>query len=278
MIKPDPAGISVQALIRACGLPVSESRALLCHVLGLSREHLVAHPDTPVADAQRQHFEQAARERRAGMPLAYLTGRQPFYGHDFDVSPAVLVPRPDTELLVDSALAALAHRAGARVLELGTGSGCIAISLALARPDLWIVASDRSAAALQVAQANQSRLGSTVHFVAAHWFEPLAARFDVIVSNPPYVADGDAHLAALRFEPAMALTSGPDGLEDLRHIAREAPSRLVPGGHLLLEHGYDQGERVRQLLGAAGFGGVRTLRDLAGQERVGMAMWAQGGG
>lgn len=270
MDRPDPAARAAQALLRGANLPAAEARALLCHAMGVSREHLVAHPDAPVTEDQRRRFERAAEERRAGVPLAYLTGRQAFYGHDFDVSPAVLVPRPDTELLVDTALALLAGRTGARVLELGTGSGCIALSLALARPDLWIVASDRSEAALRVARGNQARLGTTVHFLAADWFAPLAARFDLIVSNPPYIAEGDVHLPALRFEPAAALTSGPDGLDDLRRIAREAASRLLAGGHLLLEHGYDQGERVRQLLVSAGFTAVRTLRDLAGRERVGV--------
>lgn len=281
MAGPDPAPSSAQALLRACALPALESRALLCHVLGVSREHLVAHPDMPLTDAQRARFAQAAGERLAGMPLAYLIGRQDFYGHRFDVGPAVLVPRPDTELLVETALATLATRTGARVLELGTGSGCIAISLALARPDLWIVATDRSVAALQMARGNQDRLGSGVHFVAADWLAPLAGHFDLIVSNPPYIAAGDAHLAALRFEPATALTSGADGLDDLRRITREAMARLAPGGQLLLEHGYDQGESVRQLLAAAGFRAVRTLRDLAGHERVcagvGVGMAEHGG-
>lgn len=277
MAVPDPAPVSAQALLRACALPAIESRALLCHVLGVSREHLVAHPETKVTEDQRRRFAQAAEQRLAGMPLAYLTGRQAFYGHDFDVGPAVLVPRPDTELLVDAALAALAGRAGARVLELGTGSGCIAISLALARPDLWIVATDRSADALQVARANQARLGSTLRFIAADWFAPLAGPFDLIVSNPPYIAAGDAHLAALRFEPETALTSGSDGLDDLRRITRDARARLAPGGQLLVEHGYDQGDSVRQLLAGAGYAGVRTLRDLAGHERVGVGM-AHGGG
>lgn len=255
-------------LLGSCPLTAAESRALLCHVLGVAREYLVAHPEAPVDAPARSRFDQCVAQRLGGMPLAYLVGHQEFHGHRFAVSPAVLVPRPDTELLVDTAIALLTGRAGARVLELGTGSGCIAISLSLARQDLYVVATDRSMAALQVARRNQSELGANVQFVSSDWMLAIAGTWDLVIANPPYIAEGDAHLDALGFEPATALTSGPDGLLDLGRIAHQAPARLAPGGRLLVEHGYDQGPAVRRLLAEAGFEEVATLRDLAGHERI----------
>jgi release factor glutamine methyltransferase len=241
---------------------------LLCHVLGIPRERLIAHPETAVGAGDRRRFEQAAAQRLRGMPLAYLVGAQEFYGHLIAVNRAVLVPRPDTELLVDTALRVLADRPGASVLELGTGSGCIAIALSLARPDILVLATDRSWDALQVARENCLRLGARVHLVAADWYGPLAGSYDLIVSNPPYIAAGDAHLPALSFEPRAALTDGGDGLAELRRIIAGAPARLAPHGHLLVEHGYDQGTAVRALFQQSGFRDVRTLHDLAGRDRA----------
>jgi release factor glutamine methyltransferase len=261
-------GIAAQELLRGCTLPAGESRALLCHILGLARERLIAHPETTVGAADRGRFEQAVAQRLGGAPLAYLVGTQEFYGHCFLVTPAVLVPRPDTEVLVDAALALLEGRQAARVLELGTGSGCIALALSLARPDLLVLATDRSWPALQIARENQRRLGARMQLLAADWYAPLAGSFDLIISNPPYIAVGDAHLGGLSHEPQGALTGGQDGLQDLRRIVAGAPQQLAPEGRLLLEHGYDQGAAVRLLLRQSGFCGVRTLQDLAGHERV----------
>jgi release factor glutamine methyltransferase len=272
-----PVARVARDLLRACPLPAAESRALLCEALGVAREYLVAHPEAPVTGTERERFEKAAAHRLGGMPLAYVLGHQEFYGHRFTVNPAVLVPRPDTELLVDTAISLLADRTGARVLELGTGSGCIAITLGLARPDLCIVATDRSIAALDIARGNQVALGSNVQFLAADWFAPLLGTWDLVVANPPYIAEGDVHLDALAFEPRHALTSGPDGLRDLRHIAGQAPARLASDGYLLVEHGYDQATAVRQLLEDAGLHDVRTLHDLAGRERACLGRAAAGG-
>jgi release factor glutamine methyltransferase len=209
--------------------------------------------------------------RAAGEPIAYLTGNCEFYGLEFRVTPAVLIPRPETELLVDLALERLPVEGRARVLDLGTGSGCIAVSLGRQRPRMEVWAADAVPAALEVARDNALRLGATVRFVRSDWLADLAGeRFDLILSNPPYVAAGDPHLSRgdLRFEPASALVAGEDGLNDIRRIVAAAPAHLAPGGWLLFEHGYDQAQRCRALLTAAGFGQVTSWRDLAGIERV----------
>ena len=185
----DPTGkpASAQVLLRGSGLEPREARTLLAQVLGCTREYLLAHPDASVQPAAAARFHALADQRRGGVPMAYLVGLQEFYGHQLQVGPEVLIPRPETELLVDTALSCLAGRSGARVLDLGTGSGAIAIALALARPDLFVVASDRSIPALRLAHANSARLGAGVRFFAGDWLAPLAGRFTLIVSNPPYI-------------------------------------------------------------------------------------------
>jgi release factor glutamine methyltransferase len=263
-----PAPATAQSLLRDCPLPAKEARALLAHALDISRERLIAHPETKIDEGTRARFASRVSERRQGTPMAYLLGVQEFYGHCMRVTPEVLIPRADTELLVDTALHLLRGRPGARVLELGTGSGCIAIALALARRDLLIVASDRSPAALQVARDNCCRLGISLHLLAGDWYAPVRGLFDLIISNPPYIAAGDRHLAQLTFEPRAALTDGDDGLSALRTIVAGAGERLAPGGRLLVEHGYDQGAAVRRLMREHGFSWARTLRDLAGRERA----------
>ncbi len=272
---PAAGAAGARQLLRTSGLPATEARALLCALLELPRERLVAHPDTAVAPGAAQRFHALAEQRRRGVPLAYLLGTQEFYGHALHVNPDVLIPRPDTELLVDTALDVLAQRPQARVLDLGTGSGAIAIALALARPGLDIVATDVSTAALRVAQHNARRLGARIQLVAADWFAPVAGRFDLIISNPPYIAAADPHLDALGDEPRRALTDDADGLGALRSVIGGAAARLAVDGTLLVEHGYDQGAAVRALLQAAGFG-ARTLRDLAGQERACLGTRAAG--
>lgn len=263
----------------AGGLARLDAQLLLLHVVGKApteRAWLVAHGDAvlPVQDESR--FKALAERRRGGEPLAYLTGRVAFYGLDLVVDARVLVPRPDTETLVDWALdVAASQRCGVvdlgtgsgDVLDLGTGSGAVALAIQNARPAWNVTATDASQGALAVARANAERLRLDVRFIHSNWFDALAHRFDLIVSNPPYVAADDAHLSALSHEPAEALVSGTDGLDDIRAIIAQAPAHLAPGGWLLLEHGYNQAARVRELLKHAGFGDVQSRRDLAGIER-----------
>ncbi|HVH84431.1 MAG TPA: peptide chain release factor N(5)-glutamine methyltransferase [Steroidobacteraceae bacterium] len=249
-----------------------EAELLLAHVLAAPRARLKSHPETAVAATAAQRYRELIRRRAGGEPLAYLTGRREFWSLELAVTPAVLIPRPETELLVERALILGKERA-ARVADLGTGSGAIALALARERPDWRIVATDVSPPALAVARANAAALGVTsIEFLAGNWFEPLAAaRFELIVSNPPYVAADDPALAdtGLAFEPPLALTpAAGDALAALRLLARGAGAHLEPGGWLLLEHGASQGPEVRAELVAAGFAHVRSHQDLAGHERM----------
>ncbi|MBV8030380.1 MAG: peptide chain release factor N(5)-glutamine methyltransferase [Betaproteobacteria bacterium] len=240
-----------------------EARLLLAEATGFSAATLIAFPEKALpADAQ-QRFTELVSRRRRGEPVAYLLGRKEFYGIELVVTPAVLVPRPETELLVERALA----QPFARALDLGTGSGAIALALKRYRPRATVVAVESSAAALVVAKRNAARLGLEVDFRHGRWLDPVDdERFDLIVANPPYVAEGDPHLGALVFEPREALVSGPEGLDALREIAERAPAHLSAGGWLFLEHGFDQGEAVRRLL--AGLEAVQTWPDLSGIGRV----------
>lgn len=258
----------VAELLARSGLPRAEARRLLAAVLGVPVERLVAHPEQRVDDGAAARFAATADRRARGEPAAYLLGEKEFFGHRFAVSPAVLVPRPETELLVELALPRLRARPASRVLDLGTGSGCIAITLALQYPAATVVAVDRSAAALEVAGSNARRLGARVEFIAGDWYEDVRGRFDLVVANPPYVAAADPHLHELRFEPMHALVAGADGLDDLRRIVAGAPAQLNSGGALLVEHGHDQAAGVRELFARAGFDGIETHRDLAGIERA----------
>jgi release factor glutamine methyltransferase len=252
--------------------PGLEAELLLAHVLGAARARLKSHPESAVEEARASRYLDLIGRRVTGEPLAYITGQREFWSLELAVTPAVLIPRPETELLVERALA-VAPAQPLRVADLGTGSGAVALALARERPIWQIVATDVSAPALAVARANAAALGlSHVEFLAGSWFEPLGqARFDLIVSNPPYVAADDPALSgpALAFEPALALTPpGGDALASLRVLARGAPAHLAPGGWLLLEHGATQGREVRAELVAAGFAHVRSHRDLAGHERM----------
>jgi release factor glutamine methyltransferase len=259
-------------------IDAADAELLLAHVLGASRGWLFAHGGQVLQPATCAAFEALVARRQAGEPVAYLTGRQGFWSLDLAVTPATLIPRPETELLVELALARLPVDAPARIADLGTGSGAIALSLARERPRALAVATDASAAALEIARANADRNAiGNVGFRQGDWFGPLAGeRFDLIASNPPYIALGDPHLAGgdLRFEPAIALSSGADGLDAIRRIVDGAPAHLVPGGWLLLEHGWEQGVAVRTLLAAAGFDEVDTARDLEARERVTLGRWA----
>jgi release factor glutamine methyltransferase len=252
----------------ALGLERLDAQLLLLNVLGrgaAGRGWLLAHGQDEVDTAPEQAFDAAARRRRAGEPLAYITGNREFYGLDLRVNARVLDPRADTETLVDWALELLPP--SARVMDLGTGSGAIALAIKHQRSDVHMEARDFSADALDVARANAQRLNLAIDFSQGSWLEGVTGPFDLIVSNPPYIAFADPHLAALVHEPLEALTSGADGLDDLRAIVQQAPRNLKPGGWLLLEHGYDQAQAVRTLLLAQGFGEVQSRRDLAGQER-----------
>ncbi len=246
-----------------------EIRVLLGHALGVNRAWLIAHEHDELPAALLEKYAALLARRLSGEPVAYLLGEKEFFGRSFLVTPAVLVPRPETELLVELALEKLPP--AARALDLGTGSGCIAVTLALERPDCGILAVEQSAEALAVAKQNAVHLGAKLGFYQGSWYQalpPETERFDLVVSNPPYVAEGDPHLAALAHEPAQALSSGRDGLDDIRLIAQGAPAWLKPGGWLMFEHGWDQGEACRGLMLAAGFAGVETRADLAGIGRV----------
>ena len=271
-------------LIRHSQLPRAEARRLLASLTGQPLTWFMAHGDDPAAPDITTRFRALAERRRAGEPLAYLLGQQEFYGRPFTVSPAVLIPRADTETLVETALEQLTRLRRQRcavplsLLELGAGSGIIAITLALEAPDTEVHAVERSPEALTVAQQNAKTLGADrIHWHPGSWWQALASprRFDLIVSNPPYIAANDHHLQQgdLRFEPPQALAAGPDGLDDLRIIIGGAPAHLNPGGWLLLEHGYDQEAPVQALLRDAGFADVFTRRDLAGQPRVSGGQW-----
>jgi release factor glutamine methyltransferase len=272
--------VTVAELLRASSLPQLEARMLLMHVLGWRRTELITRDLLPLPDEAVARFEALSARRLAGEPIAQLVGKREFFGLDFDVTPDVLIPRPETELLVELALEAIADTPNARVLDLGTGTGAIAVSIAHARPDARVWAVDRSSAALQVARANAARLldKTAVTFIESDWTANVdpSLRFEAIVSNPPYIANDDPHLAQgdLRFEPRGALTDDADGLSAIRTIVESAPSLLVHGGALWLEHGYDQAEAVRALLGARGFAHVRSMRDLAGIERCSGGVFA----
>ncbi|MCK6426319.1 MAG: peptide chain release factor N(5)-glutamine methyltransferase [Burkholderiaceae bacterium] len=252
------------------GLERHEARLLLAGLLGRPTTWLLAHPEARLEEDETRRWAEGLRRRADGEPMAYLLGERGFHGLTLQVGPAVLDPRPDTETLVDWALELLAHRpAGARVLDLGTGSGAIALAIRHARPDALVSAVDLSEPALAVARSNGERLGLPVRWLQGAWLAPVAGeRFDLIVSNPPYIAEGDPHLDALRHEPRLALTSGPDGLDAIRHLVAAAPAHLAAGGWLLLEHGHDQADRVAALFTADSiWTQVTHRRDLGGHRR-----------
>jgi release factor glutamine methyltransferase len=246
-----------------------EAGVLLAHVLEVQRARISSHPEAPVTSAQAETYRSLLLRRVAAEPLAYLTGRREFWSLELTVSPAVLVPRPETELLVERALV-LGPAGSARVAELGTGSGAIALALARERSQWHVIATDVSPAALAVARANAAALGCTqVEFRAGDWYRPLAGeRFDLLLSNPPYVAAADPALHELRHEPRLALTPGEDAFAALRALVLGAPQHLAEGGWLLLEHGATQAAELRAALVLAGFRHVRSHRDLAGHERM----------
>ena len=287
--RPDAIStLSITALLSQYALDQREGQIILAHVLGVSRASVIAHPERRVDPAKAMIAQNLLARRVAGEPIAYLLGTREFYGRDFVVSAATLIPRPETEFLVERALASITgHLLSANltdagvsklindhpsILDLGTGSGAIAISIALESPTTRVVAADISLAALQVATDNAQRLNASVEFIESDWYARLSGRrFDLIVSNPPYVAGGDAHLSVgdLRFEPQLALTDeSADGLRSIRAIIAGASAHLVPGGWLLFEHGYDQAVPCQALLLKAGFANLISIKDLAGIPRV----------
>jgi release factor glutamine methyltransferase len=257
--------LTVQEALSAAAIDPREARLLLAAAAGLSEASVLAFPEKALAPESKDRYLGFIARRAAGEPIAYILGRKEFYGLELLMSPAVLVPRPETELLVDLTL----ERRPASVLDLGTGSGAIALALKRHLPATRVVATDASAAALEVARKNALAHRLDVELRQGHWFEALAGeRFEAIVSNPPYVAAGDPHLAQLPFEPRLAIEAGADGLDAIRLIAREAPAHLLPGGWLLLEHGAGQHEAVRAALEAAGLETREGWPDLAGIPRV----------
>ncbi|MDF9618729.1 peptide chain release factor N(5)-glutamine methyltransferase [Pseudomonas entomophila] len=266
----------IASLLRNAQLPDSpterlDAELLLAAALGKSRSYLHTWPERIVSSEAAELFAGYLERRRAGEPVAYILGQQGFWKLDLEVAPHTLIPRPDTELLVETALE-LVPAKPARVLDLGTGTGAIALALASECPAWQVTAVDRIEEAVALAERNRQRLGlGNVQVRASHWYEALEGeRFDLILSNPPYIRAADPHLVAgdVRFEPSSALVAGEDGLDDLRVIVAQAPQYLLPGGWLLLEHGYDQASAVRELLTAGGFVDVASRVDLGGHERI----------
>lgn len=266
--------LTVRRALVQSGLVPIDAQVLLAHALGVDRAWLLAHATDALSREHADAFFRLAKRRREGEPVAYLTGRREFHGLDLRVTPAVLVPRPETETLVDAMLERLPADRALRVVDLGTGSGAIALAIANARPNARVIATDVSDEALDVARDNAARLRlANVAFARGSWYDALDAReapLDAIVANPPYVAGGDPHLDAgdLPHEPAVALSPGGDGLDALRIIVAGARGRLAGGGWLGVEHGHDQSDAVRDLFARAGFGAVEARRDLAGIPRV----------
>jgi release factor glutamine methyltransferase len=272
---------SIQSLLDSATLPDSptarlDAELLLSAALDKPRSYLRTWPEHEPGAEQLSAFATMLERRRAGEPVAYILGHQGFWSLDLEVAPHTLIPRPDTELLVETALQ-LAPAAPRRVLDLGTGTGAIALALASERGGWRVTGVDRIAEAVELAERNRQRLKLTnAGFRLSSWFDALAGeRFDLIVSNPPYIATADRHLdeGDVRFEPMSALVAGADGLDDIRQIIDQAPRHLEAGGWLLLEHGYDQAEAVRGLLSAAGFAAVESRRDLGGHERISLGQW-----
>jgi release factor glutamine methyltransferase len=271
--KPEVQACSLgQALMQArnLGLDALDAQLLMLHALGMQsseRAWLIAHSADALSRPAALVYQRYVARRRTDEPVAYIIGQREFYGLQLHVDGRVLVPRQDTETMVDWALELLHAKPASRVLDLGTGSGAIALALKFKRPDLQVCALDASEGALEVARRNAMRLALDIGLVLGHWLRDVAQSYDLIVSNPPYVSEGDPHLAALAAEPKQALVSGPDGLDAMREIARTAPRNLAPGGWLLLEHGHDQADEVCRLLQTAGFHRVGSRKDLAGMDR-----------
>ncbi len=263
---PEPATIG--EFLRAAGADDArrDVEVLLCKTLTVERAYLYTHSNEPIVSALLPSIRTMLHAYRCGTPVAYLTGQRDFWDMTLSVTPDVLIPRPETELLVQLSLDRLCH--GGRVLELGTGSGAIALAIARERPDAVVTATDISTAALEVAVQNAARYELDIIWLSGNWYAPVAGEFELIVSNPPYIAEDDTHLSALGGEPRLALVSGSDGLSALRALIAGAKHHLRADGCLLVEHGFDQARAVSQLFAAQRFRGITTVADLAGQPRV----------
>lgn len=265
------AQASIAAALRTTGIDPADGRALLRAALGVDDAHFAAHPEQILTREQGDRFAEWLRRRRAGEPVAYIAGEREFYSLAFKVTPAVLIPRPETELLVEVALERVAADASARVLDLGTGCGCVAVAIAKRRPLARVTATDISPQALAIARGNAIRHGASLEYIESDWLDALAGRrFHLIVANPPYVAVHDPHLGQgdLRFEPCAALVGGADGLACIRSVVADSRAHLESGGWLWVEHGHDQAARCRVLLNEQGYQEVISRRDLAGIERA----------
>ncbi len=261
-----------QWLQQTSDLPLIECELLLGQVMSLNRAQILAYPEREISTDALQLLQPVVEQLREGKPFAYITGSREFWGLDLRVTADVLVPRPETELLVELIIELAPN--GGNMIDLGTGSGAIAIAVKTERPDLSITAIDSSCAALKIARHNACKLKVDVTFNQQSWLQGSNSAWDIIVSNPPYIADNDPHLPDLLAEPRQALVAGPDGLDDIRQIIPQASQRLRPGGYLLIEHGYDQADRVQQLMSAAKLNNVHSRKDLAGIERVTLARYA----
>ncbi len=252
--------------------PLLDAEVLLCKVLGKDRSYLRAWPDGELSPEQNQAYQVLVNARRQGKPIAYITGTREFWSRDFLVSPDVLIPRPDTELLIELSLVLIPTNQPCRIIDLGTGSGIIAITLAAERPDAQVIATDISPAAIQIAKTNAAKHNvGHIEFYQSNWFDSIpAGKFDLIVSNPPYLAEDDEHLQQgdLRFEPKTALIANEEGLVDIRIIAETAITKLESGGYVIVEHGYDQGLTIRKMFISLGYNNVQTHEDLARLPRV----------
>ena len=254
-----------------------DAEVLLCHCLGKSRSFLRAWPDKSLSTEQAEQFWRLIKQRQQGQPIAYLTGEREFWSRSFMVSPDVLIPRPDSELLIEISLALFSPQQVGNMLDLGTGSGILGITLAAERPTATVTATDISPAALQIAQANARQLGvNNIRFLQSNWFAAIAdTAFDLIISNPPYIAADDPHLQQgdVRFEPQTALVSPDNGLQDIRILADQARNYLKAGGHLLIEHGYNQLDAVQDIFNAFNYQQIATHHDLSGNPRVTSGAW-----
>lgn len=264
---------SIFNLCRRSSIELLDFKLLLRHITGFNQAQLITHSEYELSEEQLVLLQELVRRRQNGEPLHYILGSKEFYSREFIVTENTLIPRPETELLVEKVLAIAPNNA--KILDLGTGSGCIAITCKLEKPDLSIIAVDKYEATLTVAKRNALDLSANVKFVLSDWFSQVDGVFDIIVSNPPYIALNDIYLESLRFEPAHALTDNSDGLSHIRHIINGSRLHLKTGGYLLFEHGFDQGEISRKLLCDAGFFAVETIRDYANIDRITIGIYRE---